>query len=150
MSRSRNALRLVIAFAATLALTAAATPAGATPSKPIEIGFEKDCPGLTCEQTIASPVDVSTVVTPLAFGGGVLHYTATETISSGSDSITLKLAGILNLNADPNFTVLHGTVESGSWNDVDLAGAQVRASATRVGVTTVFSGSVAIMPASAD
>ena len=150
MWKRRTALHLVVALAATVALTAATTSASAMPSKPIEIGFEKDCPGLTCKQTEESPVFVSTVVTPLAFTGGVFHYTATETISSASGSITLNLAGILNFNADPDFTVLHGTVTAGSWNGVDLAGAQVRASATRVGATTtVFAGSVAIMPGSA-
>ncbi len=139
---------LGIALVASLSALALAGSAGAS-SDPIVIGFEKDCPELTCEETAGSPVDVSTVVTPLAFAGGIFHYSATETLSSASGSVTLNLAGILNLNTDPDFTVLHGTVSSGSWNGVNLAGAQVRASAIRVGGTTVFRGSVAIMPGSA-
>lgn len=148
MNRRRSALRLLAAVAATVALAAASVPAWAA-GKPIVIWFEKDCPELTCEETSGSPVDVSTVVTPLWFAGGVVHYSATETLSSARGSVTLSLAGILNLNADPDFTVMHGTVTSGSWNGVDLTGAQVRGSAIRVGDTTVFAGSVAIMPGSA-
>jgi hypothetical protein len=135
----------LVASLAALGLTTAAEASNG----PVVIGFEKDCPELTCEETAGSPVQVSTVVTPLAFAGGIFHYSATETLSSASGSVTVSLAGILNMNTDPDFTVLHGTVASGSWNGVNLTGAQVHASAIRVAGTT-FAGSVAIMPGSAD
>jgi hypothetical protein len=147
MSRRRRAA----GFLAAAAVAAVTLPASAAPEAPIVIAFAKDCPGFTCKQTAASPVDVTTVITPLAFTDGVLHYAATETLSSSeSGSVTLSLTGILNFNTDPDFTVLRGTVSGGSWNGVSLAGAQVWGSATRVGETTVFAGSVTILPASAD
>jgi hypothetical protein len=145
MSKRRHAA----GFVAAAAVAAVTLPASAAPNAPIVIAFEKDCPVLTCEETAASPVEVSTVITPLAFGGGVFHYAATETLSSANGSVTLSLTGILNFNTDPDFTVLRGTVSGGSWNGVSLEGAQVWGSATRVG-GTVFAGTVWILPASAD
>jgi hypothetical protein len=146
MSSRRWATRLLAVSGAAVALAASAGPAAAS-SKPIVIGFEKDCPVLTCQETGGSPVNVSTSVTPIAFvgDGRVLHYSATETLSSPSGSVTLSMVGILNFTTDPDFTVLRGTVVSGSWNGIELAGARLRARAVRV-VDTVFAGSVAILP----
>lgn len=149
MNTRRSAVRLLAAAAAAVVVALASGPASAASSEPIVIAFEKDCPGFTCEETAASPVFVSTVITPLSFAGGVFHYAATETFSSASGSVTLSLIGILNFNTDPDFTVLRGTVSGGSWYGVSLEGAQVWGSATRVG-GTVFAGSVRILPASAD
>lgn len=117
-------------------------------NKPLVIYFEKDCPAFTCAETAASPVDVDTAITSGWLSGYVFHYTATETVSSAAGSVTLDLAGVLMLHRNPNLTILHGTVTSGSWNGVDLTGAQVHASAVRV-TGTIFAGWVQIMPASA-
>jgi|SRR5215207_1270106 len=139
---------------AVVVVSALAAPALAGPAQasrePIMIGFEKDCPELTCEETSNSPVDVSTSITPVAFGGEVLHYNASETVSSAAGSLTLSLTGVLNLNTDPDLTVVHGTVVSGSWNGVDVGGARIHVSAVRVGSSTVFRGTITILPGSAD
>jgi hypothetical protein len=139
--------QLTLLVAAVLAALGLAGSSVAS-SSPIVIGFEKDCPGLTCQETSNSPVDVVTEITPGSFAGGIFHYTATETFSSVSGSVTVGLAGIVNYNAEPDFTVLHGLVMSGSWNSVQLEGAAVHAEAIRVAGTT-FAGSVTILPASA-
>ncbi len=112
----------------------------------ITIEFEKDCPELTCEQTASSPVDVSTVITPVGLEGEVFHYTAVETLSSARGSVTVSLVGILKLNKEPDVTLLEGWVLRGSWDGVALAGAKVQARAIRVGDTTVFAGWVRIKP----
>ena len=111
----------------------------------ITIEFEKDCPELTCEQTASSPVDVSTVVTPVGLEGAIFHYTAVETFSSARGSVTVSLVGILKLNKEPDVTLLDGWVVRGSWDGVALAGAKVQARAIRVG-GTVFAGWVKIKP----
>lgn len=143
MNRRRIALLL-----ATLVLALAPAGAVRASSSPVVIDFEKSCPAFTCEETAASPVDVATAITSGWLSGSVFHYTATETLSSANGSVTLDLVGVLVLNRVPNLTVLHGTVTSGSWDGVDLAGAEVYASAVRVGGST-FAGFVQIMPASA-
>ena len=113
----------------------------------IVIAFEKDCPEYTCTETAASPVDVYTEITSGWLSGSVFHYTAMETLSSASGSVTVAFDGVLILHRDPNLTTLNGTLTSGSWNGVDLTGAEVHASAIRVAGTT-FAGSVQIMSAS--
>ena len=143
--RHRAIAVIVVSALAALALAGAAEAS----REPIVIGFEKDCPELTCEETSASPVGVSTSVTPVAFRGEVLHYTASETVSSGAGSLTLSLTGVLNLNTDPDFTVVHGTVVSGSWNGVAVGGARIHVSAVRVGSSTIFRGTITILPGSA-
>lgn len=128
----------------------ALAPAGTAQAsnEPLVISFEKDCPGFTCSETASSPVDVETVITSGWLSGAVFHYTATETLSSADGSVTVDLAGVLMLAQDPDLTILNGTVTGGSWNGVDLVGAQVHASAVRVTGST-FAGWVRIMPASA-
>jgi hypothetical protein len=138
--------RLTGLLAACLAGLVLAGPAQAA-GKPILIGFEKDCPELTCEETDRSPVDVSTVITPISFEAGIFRYTAVETLSSRRGSVTLKLSGFLDTNAEPDFTLLSGTVVSGSWKGRRLDGAPVFAAAYRVSGTT-FAGVVMIVPAS--
>ena len=140
-----RAVAVVVVSVLALAMTGSAQ---ASP-EPIVIGFEKDCPELTCEETSGSPVDVSTSITPVAFGGGVLHYTASETITSTAGSVQLSLTGMLNLNTDPDLTVVHGTVVSGSWNGVAVGGARIHVAAVRVGSSTVFRGTITILPGSA-
>lgn len=130
-------------------LTALLTGVTHASNAPIEIDFVKDCPAYTCSETAASPVDVYTEITSAWFSGSVLHYTATETLSSGAGSVTIDFVGMANYLQDPTTTVLRGTVTSGSWNGVALAGARVFASAARVSGTT-FAGSVRIMPGSAE
>lgn len=131
-----------------MAMLLALTPAGIAQAsnEPIVISFEKDCPGFTCTETASSPVDVETVITSGWLSGDVFHYTATETLSSGDGSVTVDLVGVLMLARDPDLTVLNGTVTSGSWNGIDLAGARVHASAVRV-TGSIFAGWVQIMPA---
>lgn len=136
------------ALSASLLMAIAGSGIAGAAEAPIVLSFEKDCPILTCEETASSPVDVETVVTPVKLSGLVFHYTAIETFSSASGSVTVSLTGILNLAQDPNTTVLHGTVLEGTWNGVDLDGAQVWAEATRLYGTT-FGGTVRILPASA-
>lgn len=133
-----------------MAMPLALAPAGTAhaSNEPLVISFEKDCPEFTCSETASSPVDVETVITSGWLSGYVFHYTATETLSSADGSVTIDLVGVLMLAQDPDLTVLNGTVASGSWNGVDLAGAQVHALAVRVSGST-FAGWVQIMPASA-
>lgn len=145
MNMNRRTLAL-LCMTMVLALAFAGTTHAS--NQPVVIYFEKDCPAFTCTETAASPVDVATTITSGWLSGYVFHYTATETISSAVGSVTLDLAGVLVFPRDPNLTVLDGTVTSGAWNGVDLAGARVHASAVRVTGTT-FAGSVQIMPASA-
>ena len=137
---------MVAAVVTTLAIFGLAGPAQAS-NQPIAIDFEKDCPEFTCEETSGSPVDVSTVLTVESFAGGVLHYTAAETVSSAAGSLTMRLVGMLNLNADPDLTIVHGTVERGSWNGVELSGANLHVSAVRVG-GSVFRGTITVLPGS--
>jgi hypothetical protein len=126
-----------------------AIPAAATSGRPIVIPFSKDCPELTCEETPGSPVEVSTVITPVSFADGILHYTAVETISSAKGSVTLSLSGLLDTNREPDVTVLTGTVTSGSWKGKSLTGAWVHGWAVRVSGTT-FAGVITIKPAATD
>ena len=137
----------IAAAAIASALAALLVPGLADSSgrRAITIEFEKDCPELTCEETASSPVDVSTVVTPVDVEGEIFHYTTVETFSSQRDSVTVSLVGILKLDKTPQVTLLDGWVVRGSWDGVALAGAKVQARAIRVG-GTVFAGWVRIKP----
>ena len=130
-----------------LSLTALLLPGLADSSgrRAITIKFEKSCPEYTCEETASSPVDVSTVVTPVDLEGEIFHYTAVETLSSAHGSVTVSLVGILKLDKDPQVTLLTGWVVRGSWKGVELAGAKVQARAIRVG-DSVYRGWVKIQP----
>lgn len=130
-----------------LAFTVAGPVGAANP--PIVIHFERDCPILSCTETASSPVAVATEVTPVKASGSVFHYTAIETLSSASGSVTLSMTGILNFAQTPNLTVLNGVVVQGSFNGVELSGARIHANATRLFGTT-FGGSLWIFPSSAD
>ena len=124
-----------------------ATGAAGSSKRALVIHFEKDCPEFTCEETAASPVDVSTTITPVDFEDGLFHYTAVETLSSSKGSVTVSLVGVLDLEAEPDKTVLSGFVIRGTWNGKDLAGASVRAKAHRVNPDgTIFAGWVKIKP----
>jgi hypothetical protein len=124
-----------------------ATGAAGSSKRALVIHFEKDCPELTCDETAASPVDVSTTITPVDFEDGLFHYTAVETLSSSRGSVTVSLVGVLDLEAEPDKTVLSGFVVRGTWNGRDLAGAPVRAKAHRVDPDgTIFAGWVKIKP----
>ena len=140
-------VKLGLLLAACL-MTLAPMQAVRAASAPIAISFVKDCPEFTCWDTVESPVNVSTQITGGRLSGAVFHYTATETLSSAAGSVTIEFRGSLVLNLDPNLTVLKGTVTHGSWNGLDLAGAEVHAAATRLHDTT-FGGSVWIMPKTA-
>jgi len=137
----------VAAAAIAVSLTALLLPGLADSSgrRAITIAFEKDCPELTCEETASSPVDVSTVVTPVDVEGEIFHYTAVETLSSPRGSVTVSLVGILKLDKTPQVTLLDGWVVRGSWDGADLAGAKVQARAIRVG-GTVLAGWIRIKP----
>ena len=135
----------VAAIAASLTVLLLPGLADSSGRRAITIEFEKDCPELTCEETASSPVDVSTVVTPVGLEGGIFHYTAVETFSSARGSVTVSLVGILKLDKEPDVTLLNGWVVHGSWDGVALAGAKVQARAIRVG-GTVFAGWVKIKP----
>ena len=124
-----------------------ATGAAGSSTRAIVIPFEKDCPEWTCEETPGSPVDVSTTITPVDFEDGLFHYTAVETLSSSTGSVTVSLVGVLDLDAEPDKTVLTGYVLRGSWDGKNLAGASVRAKAHRVFPDrSIFAGSVKITP----
>ena len=142
--------RLTTGLAACLAtLTLATTAQAAGGKQPLVLPFEKDCPVLTCWETARSPVRVSTEVTPISFENGIFQYTAIETLSSAQGSVTLHLAGFMDTNAEPDYTLLSGTVASGSWNGKRLAGSRVYAAAYRVpGTETTFAGAVVILPKS--
>lgn len=141
-------MKMRVAAAATaVSLTALLLPGLADSSgrRAITIAFEKDCPELTCEETASSPVDVSTVVTPVDVEGEIFHYTSVETLSSPRGSVTVSLVGILKLDKTPQVTLLDGWVVRGSWDGADLAGAKVQARAIRV-EGTVFAGWIRIKP----
>ena len=135
-------LATLAAVAAALAAVPAAGAAGPT------FAFEKDCPTFTCTGTLLTPAGaplkasaIDTTITPLGFQGFVLSYSAVETVRIGAASFTMQLLGTLDLAAEPDFTVVTGTITSGLWS-----GAQVSAWAERVGITTTFRGALSIDP----
>lgn len=143
----RHTLLALIAAAALIA-----APATASAKEKYKLGFEKDCPELTCTGTLLKPSGapirdslVATTLTPLWFESGVLGYSAQETISRGDSAFTMNLVGVVDYNAEPDVTDVLGSVVSGSWRGRPLAGALVRASAERVTETT-FRGLLVITP----
>jgi hypothetical protein len=141
--------RIRFALLAGMLLTVALTGTVQGSNRVIIIDFVKDCPVDTCDHTADSPVDVHTQVTSYWVSGPILHYTATETLTSDNGSVTIDLVGQLNYARTPNLTVLSGVVTAGSWGGVSLVRAEVHAWAERIEGTT-FGGSVQIMPASND
>jgi len=143
-------MRIRLLGTAAVCVLAAVLATGATGSsnrRAVVIPFEKDCPVLTCEETPGSPIDISTTLTPVDFEAGLFHYTAVETLTSSKGSVTISFVGVLDLNSEPNETVLKGYVIRGSWGGRDLAGATVRAKAHRVTPGTgIFAGWVKITP----
>jgi len=142
--------RTLLLCAAGITLLAAPATAGA--KEKIKIGFEKDCPEFTCTGTLlqrsGAPLlgsSVETALTPLWFEGGVLGYSARETITRGDSSFTMSLLGVADYNAEPDVTTVIGSVVEGSWMHRPLTGALVRGSAERVAGTT-FRGLVVITP----
>lgn len=141
-------IRLLGTMAACLlAAVLASAATGTSNQRAVVIPFEKDCPELTCEELPGGPIDIATTITPVDFEDGLFHYTAVETFSSAKGSVTISFVGILDLDAEPDVTVLKGYVVRGSWGGQNLAGASVRAKAHR---TTpdghVFAGWVKITP----
>jgi hypothetical protein len=140
-----NLHRLIAAAAAVTALAAAPAAAAAGPV----FGFEKNCPELTCTGTLLTPTGaplkasaLQTEIVPLGFENGVFSYSAVETVWIGAASFTTSLVGTLDFAAEPDRTVVTGTITSGIWS-----GAQVSAWAERVAGTT-FRGELAIDPSS--
>jgi len=130
-----------------LAAVLASAATGTSNQRAVVIPFEKDCPEWTCTETPGSPVEVETTLAQVDFEAGLFHYTAYETLSSAKGSITMSLVGVLDLNSEPNVTVLKGYVIRGTWNGRNLAGATVRGKAHRVtpGIG-IFEGWVKITP----
>jgi hypothetical protein len=141
--RMEMRIRLLGTVLACMLAAFLATGAAGSSKRALVIHFEKECPELTCEETPGSPVEVSTTITPVDFEDGLFHYTAVETLSSSKGSVTVNLVGVLDLEAEPDKTVLSGFVIRGSWDGKDLAGALVRAKATRVS-GSIFAGWVRI------
>jgi len=142
--------RILLLCAAGIVLLAA--PATASAEAKLEISFEKDCPEYTCTGTLldraGAPLAGSlleTALTPLWFKGGMLGYSAQETIMQGDSRFTMSLRGIANYNVEPDATSVIGRVVEGSWLDRPLTGALVRGSAERVAGTT-FRGVLVITP----
>ena len=70
-----------------------------------------------------------------------------ETFSSSKGTVTISFVGVLDLNSEPNETVLKGYVIRGSWGGQNLAGSTVRAKAHRVTPGLgIFAGWVKITP----
>ncbi len=128
-------MRIRLLGTALVCMLAAILATGATGSsnrRAVVIQFEKDCPELTCEELPGGPLDISTTVTPVDFEDGLFHYTAVETFSSSKGTVTISFVGVLDLNSEPNETVLKGYVIRGSWGGQNLAGSTVPAEAHRV------------------
>jgi len=143
-------MRGLPAIAATVALIAA--PATASAKESYRIGFEKDCPELTCTGTLlkrsGAPIPgsfVATTLTPLWFESDMLGYSAQETFSRGDSAFTMNLVGTVDYSAEPDATEVLGNVASGTWRGRPLSGALVRGSAERVAGTT-FRGVLVITP----
>ena len=102
-------MRGLPAIAATVALIAA--PATASAKESYRIGFEKDCPELTCTGTLlkrsGAPIPgsfVATTLTPLWFESDMLGYSALETFSRGDSAFTMNLVGTVDYSAEPDAT----------------------------------------------
>ena len=100
-------MRGLPAIAATVALVAA--PATASARESYKIGFEKDCPELTCTGTLikrsGAPIPgsvVATTLTPLWFETDMLGYSARETFSRGDSAFTMNLVGTVDYSAEPD------------------------------------------------
>ena len=138
------------ATAAVVALIAA--PATASARESYKIGFEKDCPELTCTGTLikrsGAPIPgslVATTLTPLWFESDMFGYSARETFSRGESTVTMNLVGTVDYSAEPDVTEVLGNVATGTWRGRPLSGALVRGSAERVTGTT-FRGVLVITP----
>jgi hypothetical protein len=130
-----------------LAAVLASAATGTSNRRAVVIPFEKDCPVFTCTETPGSALDIETTLTPVDLEAGLFHYTAVETITSSQGSFTMSLVGVLDLNSEPNETLVKGYVIRGTWDGRNLAGASVRAKAHRVTPGQgVFAGWVKITP----
>ena len=138
-------VRLLATGLACMLAALLATGAAGSSKPDVVIHFEKECPESTCEETPGSPVGVSATITPVDFEDGLFHYTSVETLSSSRGSVTVSLVGVLDLDAEPDRTVVSGFVIRGSWDGQDLAGASVRVKATRVS-GSIFAGWIRITP----
>jgi hypothetical protein len=153
MLGTRSARRLTGAAAAVFALALA--PSAPAASRPLHLGFTKDCPLLTCTGSLLSPSgkpvpgsSVTSEIAPvwLSDAEDTLHYSSVETISSREGSLTMRLLGIADFTADPDVTYVIGTVEAGTWRGRDLTGASITVLARRAFVTT-FRGVIHVRPA---
>jgi hypothetical protein len=141
--------RTLLVLVAGIALVA--SPATASAKTKYKIGFEKDCPETTCTGTLLAPSGapirgsfLEGEITMLWFEGGVLGYSAQETITQGDSQVTINLVGTADYNAEPTVTNVLGSVVGGSWLGRPLTGALVRGSAERVIGTTRFRGLLTI------
>jgi hypothetical protein len=131
IARRRRGPAAVLASAALIC--AALAPAPASAHHAIRLPFQKHCMGASCTGTLTTPsgrpiagTTVSASLAPSWFESDVVGFSATETItSSRRGSFTMNHLGVQDLKASPDAIHVLGTVVSGSWNGVPLAGALV-------------------------
>ena len=129
IAHARRGLAAVVACAALIG----AAPAAASAHDSIRLRFEKQCPDLRCTGTLVTasgrPIAGTTVSASLALlwvETDVIGFSATETVTSNRrGSFTMHHLGVNDLKADPDAIHVLGTVVTGSWNGVPLAGALV-------------------------
>jgi hypothetical protein len=135
--------RTIALAAAVLAFGAAQASAS---SAPIVIPYAKTCVAATghCAGTAGNGGTIEMQVTSFRPSGNAAQLTLTERITVGDISFTAEMSG----HASPaGFIVLNGTVTEGSF-----AGAQVHQRSDLVGIvgtTSVWTGELQLMPASA-
>jgi hypothetical protein len=130
IARRRRGPAAVLASAALIC----AAPASASAHHAIRLPFQKQCMGASCTGTLTTPsgrpiagTTVSaSIAPPLWVASDVVGFSATETItSSRRGSFTMNHLGVQDLKTGPDAIHVLGTVVSGSWNGVPLAGALV-------------------------
>ena len=129
IAHPRRGLAAVLASAALIG----AAPAPASAHHSIRLPFQKQCMEAICTGTLTTatgrPIAGTTVsaslAPPLWVESEVIGFSATETITSRRGSFTMNHLGVNDLKANPDAIHVLGTVVSGSWNNVPLAGALV-------------------------
>jgi hypothetical protein len=146
MTKLKSIFGLLVAVVAAVGVVAFGAAQASASSAPIVIPYEKTCDEAVghCVGTAGDGGTFEMQVTSFRATGKAAKLTLTEWITVGDISFTAEMKG----NGSPNgFIVLNGTVTEGSF-----AGAQVHQRSDLVsidGTTTVWTGKLRLMPASA-
>ena len=136
---------IVAVAAAVVGVVAFGAAQASASSAPIVIPYAKTCGAGTCMGTAGNGGTITMRITGFRGTGKAAQLTLTETITLGGGiSFTAEMKGHMS---PAGFIVLNGMVTGGSF-----AGAQVHQRSNLVGIdgtTTVWTGKLRLMPASA-